>query len=172
MIRTSRLAHSWWLSVALSFSGVACSTEGARAPADGGSDTGIPRVVECADAAPEGSSGSFFPCDVEAILVAKCQRCHNSPAVLADCYPKGTCEKGPFPLLVWSDTRRDIGGTRPLDAIAQVVASGFMPFQSTRLTEPVAKLTPAEKQTLIRWVEACAPPSATVCADSGSAPAP
>jgi hypothetical protein len=77
-----------------------------------------------------------------------------------------TCEAGPFPLLVWSDTRRDLGGFRPVDMIATAVSSGIMPFQSTRVSPPVEKLTDAEKKTLIQWAQACAPPGSTACGDA------
>jgi hypothetical protein len=120
----------------------------------------------CADAAPEGSSGDFFPCEIERIIVSKCQRCHNSEAVLGDCAKQKTCEPGPFPLLTWGDTRRDIGGIRPVDRMPVVIASGYMPYQSMTLTTPVEKLTPAEKTALLQWLSACAPPAVAGCGDA------
>jgi hypothetical protein len=113
-----------------------------------------------------GSSGSFFPCEIEAIVSAKCQRCHNSDAVLNDCAKKKTCEPGPFPLLEWGDTRRDFGGLRPIDRMASVISSGYMPYQSMTLTTPVEKLTADEKATMLRWLNACAPPAAAACGNA------
>jgi hypothetical protein len=103
---------------------------------------------------------------VDAILAAKCRLCHTSQAALDECLPKHTCESGPFPLLVWGDTRRFVGGSRPVDEITGVVSSGFMPFQSTRVSPAVEALTEAEKKTLIEWAKACAPPGATPCGDA------
>lgn len=108
--------------------------------------------------------GDEYPCDVEAILAAKCRRCHTSTEELDRCYPAKECERAPFPLLTFADSRQDIGdGTTPVAHIADAVRTGFMPFQSTRLTTPVEPLTESETSTLIDWANACGPPAAAAC---------
>jgi len=116
-----------------------------------------------ADAAP-----GLLPCDVEAVLAAKCQRCHNSKAVLDVCFPKNTCLRGPFPLLTWSDTHQIYGGKPIFERMHDAVASGFMPFQSTDITPPTAPLEPSEKTTLLEWTKDCAPEGRVTCgSDAG-----
>jgi hypothetical protein len=166
MVRASRLALWFLLAAALAFAGCASDSKpGVSGPRTTPSDSGGTEKG-CADAAPEGTAGSFFPCDVDAILAAKCRRCHTTRDVQDVCVADKTCERAPFPLLVWSDTRRAYGTRRPMDLIARVVSDGYMPFQSTRITPPVEKLTEAEKTTLIQWAEACAPPGNVACGDA------
>lgn len=164
--RTSRALLVFGFLAALSCSS-GKSEKSPLASRDGGSSP-MPSATapNCADAAPEGSSGSFFPCEIETIIVAKCQRCHNSDAVLKDCTKANTCEPGPFQLLTWGDTRRDFGRVRPVDRMPAVISSGYMPYQSMTLTTPVEKLTAAEKATMLQWLSACAPPATAGCGDA------
>lgn len=105
-----------------------------------------------------------FPCDVDAVLEAKCRRCHASAAVLDVCVPAKTCARAPFPLLVWSDTRRDMGDGRVVyEHMIDVVRTDFMPLQDPSLQPPVEKLTDAEKRTLLDWLEAGAPAGQCQC---------
>jgi hypothetical protein len=137
-----------------------CHLTGCGDEADpGGKDAGA--NGDCSAAA-EPAAG-FFPCDVEAVLSAKCQRCHNAPDVVRACTDAGTCAPAPFPLLEWSDTRRRLGEDPIYVLMGRAVASGAMPFMLTNITPPTEPLTSAEKQTLLDWIEACAPPSATAC---------
>ncbi|HVU00823.1 MAG TPA: hypothetical protein VHE30_03695 [Polyangiaceae bacterium] len=160
MYRTSRL-----VLFALLVAG--CSSETKERPRSNPKDSGASVALpECADAAPPGTTGDSFPCDVERILVAKCQRCHTTEDVQAVCLPKHECEAAPFPLLTWEDTRRDLGGWRPVDAIYEAVHTGYMPFQSNRVSPPVEALTPTEKKTLEDWALACAPPGNGACGDA------
>lgn len=137
---------------------------GSGSPADG--------QARC-DETPADASPRPFPCDVEAVLRAKCQRCHNSPAVLDRCYPAKTCLHGPFPLLTWSDTHQVYAEKPIFVRMREAVASGYMPFQSNDITPPTAPLEPGEKETLVAWTTACAPPGNAVCGsrDAGSVPA-
>lgn len=123
------------------------------------------------DETPADASPRSFPCDVEAVLRAKCQRCHDSPAELDRCYPAKTCLRGPFPLLKWSDTHQVYGDKPIFVRMHDAVASDFMPFKSNDITPPTAPLEPGEKATLLAWTAACAPPGSVACSatDAGSA---
>lgn len=89
---------------------------------------------------------SGFSCAVEAVLKAKCRRCHTRP-------PR---HGAPFPLLTWEDTR----GMRPrgviFDLMEQAIKIGSMPFR-TPANPPVEPLTPDEKQILLSWLGRGAP---------------
>jgi hypothetical protein len=120
--------------------------------------SGVPCIPLAADA------GDLFPCEVDQILEAKCRRCHNTQAVLDVCYPQGTCLRGPFPLVEWSDTRRDLGDGRVVyEHMIDVVASGYMPFQTPDVQPPVQPLTEAEKAALLGWLQSGAPRRACEC---------
>jgi hypothetical protein len=150
---------------------VAC-TEDPTLDTVGGSGTTTDADPECSQAAPD-AAPRFLPCDVEAVLRAKCQRCHNSKAVLDVCYAAKTCRKGPFPLLTWSDTHKLQGATPTFELMRQAVESNFMPFQVTDISPPVERLTAGEKATLINWTRACAPGRSTACPvpeDGGTTP--
>lgn len=128
----------------------------------GGSGTTNDARPECSRAAPD-AAPRFLPCDVEAVLRAKCQRCHNSKAVLDVCYPAKTCVKGPFPLLTWADTHKIQGTIPTFELMLSAVASDFMPFKVTNISPPVAPLDEDEKATLISWAKACGPARSTAC---------
>jgi len=148
----------------------ACSGSTASPSTPKSSDAGT-RVTPpvCADAAPEGTTANeFFPCDVDAVLEHKCRRCHNAPDVVAKCVAAGTCANAPFPLLKWGDTRRDLGGARPIDFLYDAVESGSMPCSFCKdVSPPVEPLTAAEKRTILDWALACAPPGSAACSDGG-----
>ena len=97
----------------------------------------------------------MFPCEIEAILKSKCQRCHQDP-------PQNYA---PFPLIVWSDTRRSYGVQLVYQAMLPAIESDFMPYTELELDPPVQPLTNDEKETLLDWLEAGAEPvEARVCA--------
>lgn len=124
------------------------------------------REAPCAAPLAE-DAGRVFPCDVDAVLEAKCRRCHNTDAVLDVCYPQGTCLRGPFPLVTYDDTRVDIGGgTIVHERMDDVVASGYMPFQTPDIQPPVQTLTEDEKRILLDWLAAGAPPGRCDCSPS------
>lgn len=104
-----------------------------------------------------------FPCDVGAILEAKCQRCHTDPSSHASCSAADTCVPAPFPLMTWQETRGQYGGSNVYEHIARAVKSGFMPMKADGLTPPVEALTEEEKTVLIEWAENCAPPADAAC---------
>jgi hypothetical protein len=101
-------------------------------PGGGGSDSGIPH----------------FPCEVEDVIVAKCQRCHGDP-------PENDA---PFPLLTWDDTRRPYGALLVYEAMLPAIETDFMPLTQLELEPPVEPLTPQEKTLLLDWLEDEAPP--------------
>lgn len=88
-----------------------------------------------------------FPCEVEDVIAAKCQRCHNDPQ-----------ENGaPFPLLVWEDTRRPYGLVLVYEAMLPAIETDFMPFTQLDLDPPVEPLTPEEKELMLDWLRSDAP---------------
>lgn len=96
-----------------------------------------------------GSSGlePQFPCEVEDVIEAKCQRCHNQ-----------LLENGaPFPLLTWEDTRREYGLQLVYEAMLPAIESGFMPLTQLPLEPPVEPLGPQEKTLLLDWLADGAP---------------
>jgi hypothetical protein len=91
-------------------------------------------------------ANSGLPCDVEAVLKAKCRRCHGEPRR----------HSAPFFLLRWDDFQF-MHRNEPLYAhVAKVVRSGFMPYRIPA-NPPVEPLTDAEKKVLIDWSEAGGP---------------
>jgi hypothetical protein len=140
---------------------IAC-TEDPTLDTVGGSGTTNDARQECSRAAPD-AAPRFLPCDVEAVLRDKCQRCHNSAAALDRCFPAKTCLRGPFPLLTWSDTHELQGTTPTFELMEHAVSTDFMPFKTTGISPPVEPLTALEKATLINWTKACAPAVSTAC---------
>ena len=102
---------------------------------EGGSGGGTP--VDCTTVPTTGD----LPCDVYAVLKAKCFTCHTDP-------PQNYA---PFPLLNFADTREPyVNGSIVWERIGPAITNGFMPQNDD--------LTTAEEQILLDWVAACAPP--------------
>lgn len=89
---------------------------------------------------------SGLPCAVEAVLVAKCRRCHTQPMR----------HTAPFPLLTWDDTRALVRDRPRFQVMASAVKSGFMPY-NTKANPPVEPLTDAEKKVIVDWADAGGP---------------
>jgi hypothetical protein len=128
-------------------------------PGEGGMPAAAGHAVGGADSAGEGGAGvapePMFPCEIEAILTSKCQRCHQDP-------PRNDA---PFPLLTWSDTRRSYGVQLVYQAMLPAIESDFMPLTEIELDPPVQPLTANEKETLLDWLEGGAEPvHARACA--------
>ncbi len=87
-----------------------------------------------------------LPANVDAVLAAKCRRCHGAP----------TRHAAPFPLYTWADTRAVHNGQPIYQRMGMAVETGFMP-QMIPANPPVERLTEEEKRTLIAWVAAGAP---------------
>lgn len=86
-----------------------------------------------------------IPCDVNAILVAKCQNCHEAEHLNGAPIDLFACER--FHEIDCDDQKTRFQKTR------DYVASDFMPIGDD--------LTADEKQTLLDWLDACAPCEAT-----------
>jgi uncharacterized membrane protein len=126
----ARRAFSWWSWIA-----IACVACGGSAATEQSPD-GAPSVA--------GGSSSSGPswCEIQAILAAKCQRCHQRPAL----------HGAPFALLTYADTQvRDSKGRARFEQIADAVGSEYMPPQFIELAPAVALLTTDERATLLAW---------------------
>ncbi len=93
------------------------------------------------------SDSPRLPCEIAAVIEAKCQRCHDDP-------PKNGA---PFPLLTWEDTQRPYGTKLVYEAMLPAIETGFMPLTQLTLDPPVEPLTPAEKTLLLDWLGESAP---------------
>jgi hypothetical protein len=91
------------------------------------------------------ASGSI-PADVQTVLAAKCQVCHQDPPLMG----------APFPLLTYAEIHSDFAANFPkykeMHALIQPDGSPHMPFG----TAP--QLTADEFSTLDDWLLDCAPP--------------
>jgi hypothetical protein len=156
-----------WFALPFAFTALAaCSSDGkdptTDPPGHGEPDGGKPDPDTCnPDVATPAADA--FPCDVGAIIEAKCVRCHDTDEALKACTADKSCVVGPFPLVKWSDTRFKFGSTAAYELISDVVTSGFMPLQTPSISPPVEKLTAAEIKTLSDWAKACALPGKAAC---------
>ena len=92
---------------------------------------------------------------MQAILVTKCQRCHQAP-------PQ---HGAPFALLGYEDTQvRDSRGLATFERIARVVEAGSMPPLYLKLVPEVEALSDSERASILDWCAQGAPaPEATGC---------
>ncbi len=86
------------------------------------------------------SSGLEVPCGARRVLENVCQQCHSSP----------TRNSAPFPLVTYDDTHAMASGEPLWHYMRIVVQSGVMPL-------PPVQLAAAERDTLLRWLNAGAP---------------
>jgi hypothetical protein len=121
--------------------GVGAGEGGAAGTPDEGSAGGA------AGAPPEPEPA--FPCDVRVIIESACQRCHQEPQQ----------NGAPFSLLTWSDTRAEYGIQLVYQAMDKAIADDFMPPTWLEVEPPVQPLTAGEKQILLDWLAAGAPPA-------------
>lgn len=101
-----------------------------------------------------GSGSSSAPpwCAVQAVLQAKCQRCHQAPPL----------HGAPFSLISYADTQvLDSKGKARFERIASAVETDLMPAVFITLTPAVEPLTPNERATLLTWCAASAPLNGT-----------
>jgi hypothetical protein len=116
----------------------ACTTQrAARINGDAG-------ACDTADAPRSGE----LPCDVAAVLKAKCQPCHQQP-------PKN---HAPFPELTYQDLLMPYGtvGLLRWQRMSEVIEPGNAPHMPPR-DQP--QLTASDFATLRGWFAACAPPA-------------
>lgn len=94
--------------------------------------------------------GAQFPCEVDAILQARCRRCHQEPQK----------NGAPFPLLKWEHTQADYGG--PIyEAMYRAIKTNFMPYCAEGTScagtvkdglGPVIPLSEEQKKTMLDWL--------------------
>ena len=123
---------------------VACSVFGAKdsaPPPDGGSPSCAPPAAQTGD----------LPCDVSAVLKAKCQTCHTCPNRCGAHFPLLTYEDLTSPFSATSGKLRWQRAAEVIDA-ANPAGLPHMPY---KLAPP---LTDAEMATLAGWFQAGAPP--------------
>lgn len=122
-------------------SGSSSSSSSSASSADSSSSSG---VVDTCD--PNPTTGEL-PCEVERVLVQRCQSCHN-PADLAD-------SGAPFSLVTYADTQAPFGisGEPRWHRMQEVTTPG-----SGTPMPPSKPLTAAERDVLAAWFAACAPP--------------
>ena len=99
---------------------------------------------------------SGLPCAVDDLLAQKCRRCHTKPAR----------HTAPFALLTWDDTQELLRDRQRYLVMESAVKSGYMPY-NIAANPPVERLTDAEKQIIVDWVEAGAPRGS--CGSTGPA---
>lgn len=87
-----------------------------------------------------GVANATLPCDVQAVLRARCQACHTKP----------TAGGAPMPLLLWSDVKKYAG------EIDDKVKSGDMPPSSS------PALSASQFETLVAYLAADTPPAGDV----------
>ena len=103
---------------------------------------------------------SELPCAVDDLLATKCRRCHTTP----------TRHNAPFALLTWEDTQQMLRGRPRFQVMEGAVRSGYMPY-SIVANPPVERLSEAEKQIVVDWVEGGAPRAVCGAAPSASSSA-
>ena len=107
---------------------------------------------------PPDTGGAEIPCDVQAVLEAKCQRCHQSPPL----------NGAPFPLLAWQNTQGNYFDKPIYVRMHDAVESDLMPYCAnsacaSNFDPPVEPLTTDEKQTLLAWLTCPLPAFGATC---------
>jgi hypothetical protein len=103
-----------------------------------------------ADVGPAGDApaAEYIPCDVEAVLKAKCHVCHTDPPQMG----------APRPLL----TYQNIAPVR--DLMQSYLKSGFMPYVPEGASGPPnGPLSAAQKATLLDWLAMGGLPATMKC---------
>ena len=131
---------------------------------DGGTSPGASDAGGGSDATVSGG-GTPLPCDVNAVVVAKCQLCHANPPI----------NGAPMPLVTWEDFQ----ATTPPDTVGPSFPAGQPVYKTAEsrihgktlpMPQPPTTLTQAEQTTLDTWLNAGAPKddgSGTCAADGG-----
>jgi uncharacterized membrane protein len=105
-----------------------------------------------APAANECSPADKLPCDVEDVLIARCQTCHQGDLVQA-----------PMPLLTYADTQAP-APSNPAEQVWQRIQVRIESTVNPMPPRHAQPLTDGERQVLSSWVDAGAPGSSVVCA--------
>jgi hypothetical protein len=99
------------------------------------------------------SASLEIPCDANRVLQDVCQHCHSSP----------TQNGAPFSLVTYEDTQVPASGEPLWKYMRAVVLSGAMPL-------PPVQISPAQRDVLLAWFDAGAPPrsASDTCSDPSS----
>src|SRR5436190_9320267 len=110
-------------------------------PADGAAMGSAHPSADGGVSSAPGATGAL-PCEVEKVLVARCQSCHQRPPLYG----------APMPLVTFADAMAPAagGGTEVWRMMKAKVAAGLMPPSGS----PGGPLTAAEKATLMTWLDA------------------
>ena len=104
------------------------------------------------DAAPPAKVATGFPCEVEAIIKAKCQTCHTEPPRMG----------APIHILSYADTQvapPDDPKKKVWEYMELYITMGFMPLKGS----PTGPLTDPEKATMLGWLKGGPVASTTIC---------
>ncbi len=130
------------------------ATTAATTTSSGTTTEECPLKKDGSDACSDDPQSGDFPCDVFTVLEAKCHTCHTDPHAGNAPIDLLTCDRF---------HEKDCGKSRSRFRMADFyVCSGQMPQGGKKLTD-------AEKQTLIDWLDACAPCVAKGSGCSGTA---
>jgi uncharacterized membrane protein len=153
-IRRGLLLGGW----ALAFGGAGCTADPTEECLDGPCAVAA-TTTSTSDGGGAGGQGSTcsanapageLPCDVEAVLAAKCTTCH-APDELAH-------SGAPFSLKTYADTQAPFGGRPRWRRMMEVIEPDAMPHMPYGNAPP---LTADENESLDVWFAACAPPRPT-----------
>jgi hypothetical protein len=100
-------------------------------------------------ACPPSDAAGELPCEVAAVLAAKCATCH-SPDELSH-------SGAPFALVTYADTQALLGERPRWQRMREVIQPDGIPHMPLG---SAPQLTVEEKRVLDTWFEACAPPRA------------
>jgi hypothetical protein len=114
-----------------------------------GSGTGAPGAGSGGAGGGAGSTRTGLPCDVDAVLKARCQTCHSSPAKFG----------ASAPLVTWDDLQRPHNGKKVYELLAARVHAESAPMPPS----PQPRLDAKELATVDSWIKAGAPSSTAAC---------
>jgi len=119
---------------------VACGGGTADTPSNPDANPGV---------GPRGVAGGALPCDVDALLAARCRSCHSDPPKFG----------APMPLVSHADLTGGGTSRKVHDKVLQRIADDAAPMPPP----PNARLTDAERKVLLDWVAAGAPAGTEAC---------
>lgn len=99
-------------------------------------------MVGCSDDAAAPTLG--IPCDVQAVLDAKCLRCHGTPLEL----------DAPYALTELEQFHEAIGELHVYDIVKRTIEDEYMPPVVIQADPPIEPLTADEKATALGWLDA------------------
>ena len=125
-----------WLLLA-GLASISCSDNAPPPPLDAAVEAGCVATPQVGD----------FPCDVAAVLAAKCQVCHQQPPI----------NHAPFSLLTYADTQAQFGTTSLLkwQRMSQVIEPDGLPHMPP---SDHPQLSTDDFAVLRGWFARCAPP--------------